>query len=162
MTYFKLFMASSQEIIERLPEKFQKGSVFLDENDAWIYLGFYVGVTIIFWLVYHVYRLVFLKSKYSFYLEKDEDDRVWYTLAWVTITHHWLILPMIYYVFYNSCSNMDGWPWPSEEGGTYSKLGSTKKWGYFKDEMCFIEANKGYVFIMLFSMAYMTHDWYQM
>lgn len=61
--------------------------------------------------------------------------------------HHLIILPAIFYVFRNTCSNENGWPWPTKEGGSYSKVGSDKKWGFFKDEICFYEMNKGYVFL---------------
>lgn len=91
-------------------------------------------------------------------MSKSSDQRVWFLNAWVTIIHHWLILPQIFYTLYYSCSNASGMPWPTEEGGTFTKLNSEKRWGFLKDQVCFLEVNKGFVFIELFSIAYMIND----
>ena len=53
-------------------------------------------------------------------------------------------------------------PWPTEEGGSYTKLNSDKRWGFLKDQQCFLEVNKGFVFIQIFSIGYMINDYVRM
>lgn len=125
-----------------------------------VYLLTLLGCTIYFFLVHELLTKIFLYSKLKGYMAKEnETQRVWYVMNWVTIVHHVMILPMIFYVLRNSCSNEKGWPWPTKAGGSYSKLGGDKKWGFFKDQECFIEVNKGYILLQLFSISYMVHEY---
>ena len=59
---------------------------------------------------------------------------------------------------YWSCSNLNGEPWPSAQGGSYSKPGSVKHWGWWKNDECFMEVNKGYMYILMISIGFMTTD----
>ena len=145
----------SEDIIKKLPEKFRDGSVIIDEGDMQTYLVAQVCTIIFFFLVYEILKFFFTKFEVKAFLDRKNDDRIWYVNMWVTMIHHYMILPMIFYALYYSCSNKDGWPWPTKEGGSYTNLSSDKRWGFFKDDMCFIEPNKGYVLIQIFSIGYM-------
>jgi len=39
-------------------------------------------------------------------------------------------------------------------------LGSDKHWGWFNDETCFLEMNKGFIFSLLFNMGYTAFDFW--
>ena len=80
-------------------------------------------------------------------IRETPSNKNWYILNIVTNTHHVIALIYMPYVFKNTCSNENGWPWPSKVGGSYSKEGSDKKWGFFKDEKCFLEINKGFILL---------------
>jgi len=62
------------------------------------------------------------------------------------------------YNMYWSCSNGDGEPWPSATGGSYSKPGKVKHWGWWKNDECFMEVNKGYVYILMISIGFVLTD----
>ena len=147
-----------QELVKQLPSKFQSGSVFIGDGDITVYLVWLLFSTIFFFIVYEIVKFALQKFLQKEMDARDGDQKIWYINGFVTIVHHLIILPMIYYVMYYSCQNENGWPWPSKKGGTYSKLGGDKSWGFLKDESCFIEPNKGYAMTQLFSIGYMIHD----
>jgi len=62
---------------------------------------------------------------------------------------------------YWACSNMDGSPWPSKTGGTFSKAPEWNHWGAWKDETCFMQVNKGYIFTLLITIGFYTVDYIQ-
>lgn len=55
---------------------------------------------------------------------------------------------------YISCGNEDGNPWLTEHGGSYTSTNEMKRWGYFKDDVCFMEYNKGYGMSGAFAIGY--------
>ena len=61
---------------------------------------------------------------------------------------------------YNSCQNEFGGPWPSKNGGSFTKSG--EHWGWWRNETCFMETNKGYVYNVLISIGFLTADYFQL
>lgn len=78
---------------------------------------------------------------------------------WMESTHHVIIPSMCYWCLYVSCGNEDGWPWLTEKGGSYTSLNSDKRWGWFKDDVCFMEYNKGYGIVLAITNAYLTYGY---
>ena len=66
---------------------------------------------------------------------------------------------MSYWVLYVSCGNEDGWPWLSEKGGSYTSLNSDKRWGYFKDDVCFMKAKPSLIALDMIYLGYMTENY---
>lgn len=48
-------------------------------------------------------------------------------------------------------------PYPQENGGSFTSTGM--HYGWFRSEVCMMEANKGYTYNVLISIAYMTIDY---
>ena len=81
-------------------------------------------------------------------------------MFWMEQVHHTMIPILAFWVLYNSCGNEEGWPWLSEKGGSYTSLKSDKRWGYFRDDVCFMEYNKGYGMILAITNGYLTFGFY--
>jgi len=71
--------------------------------------------------------------------------------------HHTIVACFSAYLNYNSCQNELGLPYPSEKGGSFTSSG--KHFGWFRSDVCMMEANKGYAYNLLISIAYMTVDY---
>lgn len=72
------------------------------------------------------------------------------------IVHHIIVASYSYYLMYYSCQNDLGYGYPSENGGSYTASG--KYFGWWRTDSCMMEANKGYIYNILISIAYMTVD----
>lgn len=123
----------AKELINKMAPKFRSGYILMDDGDLKLYVLFLLAMTIFFFLLFELIRIVLTKLELEVFVSKTNDQRVWYLNAWVTIIHHYMILAQIYYALYYSCANPEGWPWPTEEGGSYTNLSSDKRWGYLKD-----------------------------
>ena len=82
-----------------------------------------------------------------------------YLMFWMENIHHTMVPFIAVYILYNSCGNEEGWPWPSEKGGSYTSLTSDKRWGYFRDDVCWMEYNKGYGMLLAMTNGYLTWGW---
>lgn len=71
--------------------------------------------------------------------------------------HHVVVALYSTYLTYYSCYNELGLASPSEKGGSFTKSG--EHWGWWKDENCFMEFNKGYAYNIMISMSYMTVEY---
>lgn len=60
---------------------------------------------------------------------------------------------------YWACSNMEGDASPSTTGGTFSKPDEWNHWGYWKDETCYFQFNKGYAYTLLITIGFYTCDY---
>lgn len=59
---------------------------------------------------------------------------------------------------YHSCQNELGYPWPSENGGSFTPTG--EHWGWWNSDVCKYEFNKGYAYNMLLSSGFMTVEFF--
>lgn len=70
-----------------------------------------------------------------------------------------VIMPVIsIYVQYNSCANHKGYPWPSEEGGSFTSAKSPERWGWVRDDVCMMEWNKGAVMVIMIANGFLCFD----
>lgn len=82
---------------------------------------------------------------------------MFYTANFSGCVHHVFVAVYSWYLLYNSCHNPLGYPWRSEEGGSLTAAGMD--YGWLRNEVCMQEVNKGYVYNVIASMAYMTVDY---
>lgn len=94
------------------------------------------------------------------YVDRKGDQRVYFVCCWMEQIHHILIPILSYWTLYVSCGNEEGWPWLSEKGGSYTSLHSDKRWGYFKDDVCMMEVNKGYPIVLAIANGYLTFSYF--
>lgn len=73
-------------------------------------------------------------------------------------TFNFIIPILSVYVQYNSCSNDKGFPWPNEEGGSFSSSKSPEKWGWLRDDVCMMEWNKGAVMVIMIANGFLCFD----
>jgi len=111
--------------------------MWMDPGDVWLYLVVYLACTGFFFLVAFVMDKLFLKFQYSQYMKRNDAAKVRFLEGCVEMTHHLIVIFVSAYIQFYACSNMSGEPWPSAEGGTYSKPGAVKHWGWWKDDVCF-------------------------
>lgn len=89
------------------------------------------------------------------YHSRKGDEKTALIMGFMDVTHHWIMVISCTYMLYISCGNEDGMPWLTEKGGSYTSLNSDKRWGFFKDDICFMEVNKGYAMILSFTLGYL-------
>lgn len=73
---------------------------------------------------------------------------------WMGIIHHIVVAIYSTYLMWNSCQSDKGNSRPSVNGGSFTASG--KHFGWWRDDTCLMEANKGYVFNVMISMGFMT------
>ena len=152
--------AEGDLIVGKLAPLFKTGESLLTPDDLKMYIAVYFGSILFFAFAYFFWEMVFKLSGSKMYLERTDDQRVYLINMWMEQTHHIIIPILCYWVLYVSCGNEEGWPWLSEKGGSYTSLNSDKRWGYFKDDVCFMEYNKGYGLILAVTNGYLTFGFY--
>lgn len=114
-----------------------------------------MGVSALFFMIVFVFwKTVWRMSGSQMYYGRTNDQRTSLIMNFQDLTHHFIAICASIYLLYISCGNEDGNPWLSEKGGSYTSLYDTKRWGFFKDDVCFMEYNKGYGMIGSFTIGY--------
>lgn len=149
-------------IFKDVPEKLQQGSVLIDNGDFKFYLSVMILTIIIFFIMFTLITRILSYIEGEAFTRKDNDVKVWRVGTLCTLIHHLVIITSFTYTFYNSCSNKQGLPYPTTEGGTYTSLTDNKRWGFYMDESCFVQPNKGYAITLIFSIGFSLFDLYLM
>lgn len=149
-------------IIKNMPQKLKGGSILIDNGDFALYVSITIISMIIFFCLFAVIKQLMKYCEGESFTGMDNDSQVWKISSVCTMIHHVVVISLFTYTFYYSCSNMNGSPIPSREGGTFTSLTMKKRWGFFKDEVCFMQPNKGYAISLFFCMGYSIYDLFLM
>lgn len=93
------------------------------------------------------------------YFNRNKAQRIRYVQSWMNNTFNVIAPILSTVVHYYSCSNENGWPWPSEKGGSFSSISSTERWGWVRDDVCMIEFNKGAIIVLMFANGFLCFDY---
>jgi len=113
-----------EKLVSEMPPQLRNGSVLIEENDLRDYLTIFFGTTIFFFLVYMIMNIVLRCIEGEAFEKLGNDQKVWKTSSMATILHHVANISWLTYTMYYSCSSMNGEPYPTETGGTFTKIGS--------------------------------------
>lgn len=116
-----------------MPQKLKSGTILVDDGDLRNYLILCFGTTLFFFAIYALANMFMKKVEGKTFTDLDPDQKVWKNASFSTIFHHITNITLITYTMYFSCSNMDGMPGPTVEGGTFTKLESDMRWGWFRN-----------------------------
>lgn len=147
-------MADPKSAINRLPEIFRDGSIWIERSDVMDYLYVYLGTCVFFFLIFYFWKGVMHLIKFREYEESSEDEKTFFIIILSSQAHHVITPCFALYLIYNSCQNPWGGIFASEEGGSFTATG--EHWGWWKNFQCYNEINKGYVYNTLFSIGFMT------
>ena len=156
MYTYLLSFEDSQALQDKLADKFKSGMYILDEGDIWRYSIFYLGAIVFFTFNTSFWSKFFQFVQLKQFIQRNEEDRVNFIMQVAGIVHHIIVASFSFYLMYNSCQNDLGNGFPSENGGSYTASGN--HFGWWRSDTCMMEANKGYVYNLLISIAYMTVD----
>lgn len=146
------------KLVGKMPAKLKGGSILIESDDLMHYLILCFGTTLFFFLVYMVSNAILSRIEGEAFDTLDSDTKIWKNSSLSTILHHVTNISLLTYTIYYSCSTVDGQPWPTEEGGTFTKLGSDKRWGWFRSETCYAQVNKGFAYSLFLCMGYSAFD----
>lgn len=91
-------------------------------------------------------------------MDRTESQRIRYVQGWMNNTFNAIIPVLSVLVNYYSCSNENGWPWPSDNGGSFTSKSGTERWGWVRDDICMLEFNKGAVMVLMIANGFLAID----
>jgi hypothetical protein len=125
-----------------LPKEARNGSLFNDPENLNLYLQFYFGAMIFFFLTNFALRFLFEMIGKANYHDKDPVGKQRYLEKWNSNVHHVIIFSCVYY--------------------GYTNQDIENPFIFFKDDVAFMTVHPPYVCIEMIYLGYITQNWIEL
>ena len=129
-------------LISKVPEDARDGSIFNDPENLNLYIQFYVGAILFFFMTNFGLRFLFEMIGKANYSDKDPVGKQRYLEKWNSNVHHVIIFCFVYY------------------GYTHQDI--QNPFVFFTDDVVFMTVNPTFVCIEMVYLGYITQNWIEL